>query len=98
MPIQDFEPHELTSELLEDLSKEAFTKGMKDLSLEILYLEKLRKKIENLKIQRFAGMIALTKKEDLLECAYVRKCLIELLVNEQEYLSLKEDLKDFLEK
>lgn len=98
MSIKDFEPHELTPELLDELSKESFKKGMKELSLEILYLEKMRKKIENLRVQRFAGMITLTKEKDLLDCAYVRRCLIELLMNEEDYIELKENMKRFLER
>jgi len=48
---------------------------------------------DNLYIQRFAGILRTTSKEDPFDCTYVKKCAIVLAENPEAFTKLKQEIQ-----
>jgi hypothetical protein len=77
--IADYESHELTNEALRELCLDNLDLSFEELGENLEKLHKLKKSLDLVGVDRFDSFIRLTNKKDVLDCPYVRKCLILLL-------------------
>jgi len=89
--LNDFEPAELTTDVLDALCQQDLGLSVR----EVVSLAPLLKAVENLlgdsiKGDRLASLVKASVKPDPLDCSYVRKCIIELLKREKDFVRLKE--------
>ena len=80
---------------LDGLCRTQLDLSLEDLLLLIPKLEKLRKILDrDLSVQRFHGLMRSTNKEDVLDCSYVKMCVIEFLKNADKFKKLKKLIGD----
>jgi hypothetical protein len=83
------------TQLLHTLCQQQLNLSIPQLLSTIPHLDKLRTLLseDNLYVQRFAGILRSTTKEDPFDCTYVKKCAIVFMENPKEFTELKNTIK-----
>lgn len=89
--LDDFEPEELTKDVLNTLCNDWLGLSLR----ELMRLSTLLKEIQgvlnhSVHPDRMAALIKASVKPDPLDCAYVRRCIIDLLRKESDFTRFKE--------
>jgi len=88
--LDDFEPAELTKDVLDDLCKDSLGISLRELMRLSVLLKELQGLLNNsIHPDRMAALIKASNKPDPLDCTYVRKCVIDLLRKEDDFVRFK---------
>ena len=88
--LDDFEPSELTKDVLDSLCKQSLGIPMRDLMRLAPLLKEIQQILNNtVHPDRMAALIKASVKPDPIDCSYVRKCVIDLLRKEDEFTRFK---------
>ena len=99
MQLDDFEPIELTPDVLDALCQENLGISLQKLLQFVVILGETRALTEgDLYLKRFAGITKATDKKDPVDCTYVRMCVIDWLRRPEQVQRLFEGLKMAVEK
>lgn len=94
MKLEDFEPAELTSDVLDKLCSEQLGISLEKLLQFAIVLGQVQSLMEgDLYLKRFAGLIRSTTKDNPIDCSYVRMCVIDWLRRPEEVQRLFHGLK-----
>ena len=99
MQLEDFEPGELTPEVLDELCKTSLGLPLNDLLQFVVLLGQIQGLMEGeLYLKRFAGLTKATTKASPADCAYVRMCVIDWLRRPETVQRLFQGMKLAVEK
>lgn len=87
-----------TNEELDELCRKELDLSLRDLLKIAPVLGQVHSLLEKeLYITRFAGLMRTTKKEDPLDCSYVRLCVIDMLKHTEDFQRLMQGLRLIME-
>ena len=88
--LDDFEPEELTKDVLDSLCKDSLGVPLRDLMRLSVLLKEIQSLLNHsIHPDRMAALIKASVKPDPIDCAYVRKCVIDLLRKEDDFVRFK---------
>ena len=94
MKLEDFDPTELTPDVLDALCEHNLGVSLNQLLQFVLILGQVQSLMDgDLRLKRFSGLTKATTKENPVDCSYVRMCVIDWLRRPEEVQRLFQGLK-----